>query len=252
MSTRPEGLYLRMTWPFTSTPHTLPSASTRMPCEDFTVPSPQDWSMLPLRSNSITGCGPRLKTQTLSCRSTATPEHSPKFHPAGSWAQSLTTWYGRDGPDFSSAASGQEAARATTTASAHFMWGRLLQAPTNVKSGRRAAGGCDTVRRVTTRKISLHCPVCGSAEVVYSCTPACCFNHVCSDCGATFEPATRATGGTLWGAKPPEPLPDASDPTVGCAKCESTAVYTTDDGRVVCTACGSLLEVEYTEVAPSQ
>src|SRR5216684_2166970 len=48
------------------------------------------------------GCGPRLKTQTLSCRSTATPEDSPKFQPLGSWAQFLTTLWGRGGPDLSS------------------------------------------------------------------------------------------------------------------------------------------------------
>jgi hypothetical protein len=105
---------------------------------------------------------------------------------------------------------------------------------------------------VKTSKIALSCPVCGSAEVFYSCTPNCCFNHVCGDCGATFEPATQATGKVLRGVEPPDPLPDASDPTVACAKCDSTAVFATEDGRLVCVKCGSLLELEYTEVAPSQ
>src|SRR6266700_4283970 len=54
----------------------------------------------------MTGCGPRLNTQTLSLRSTATPEHSPKFQPLGSCAQFLTTLWGREGPDLSSAETG--------------------------------------------------------------------------------------------------------------------------------------------------
>jgi hypothetical protein len=105
---------------------------------------------------------------------------------------------------------------------------------------------------VNTRKLALHCPVCRSSEVFYSCTPNCCFNHVCADCGATFEPATKLTGGALGGIQPPDPLPDATDPTAPCAKCESTAVYVLEDGRLVCGSCGALLELEITEVAPSQ
>lgn len=86
----------------------------------------------------------------------------------------------------------------------------------------------------------------------YSCTPNCCFNHVCSDCGATFEPLTHAVGGQQRGAQPPDPLPDASDPTVACAKCDSITVYALEENRLVCTKCGSLLALEYTEIAPSQ
>jgi DNA-directed RNA polymerase subunit RPC12/RpoP len=103
-----------------------------------------------------------------------------------------------------------------------------------------------------TNPISLACPVCQSPDVFYSCTPNCCFNHVCSDCGATFEPVTKLAGGRQSGAEPPEVLPDAADPTVACAKCDSTAVYLLADGRLVCTGCGSLLELEITEVAPAQ
>jgi len=100
-----------------------------------------------------------------------------------------------------------------------------------------------------TRAPSLPCPNCGSTAVFYSCEPKCCFNHVCAECGTTFEPLTRLAGGTLAGVEPPDPLPDASDPTLGCAKCESIAVYVLDDGRLVCKDCGSLLELEITEVA---
>lgn len=103
---------------------------------------------------------------------------------------------------------------------------------------------------VATTKLSLACPTCGSAEVFYSCTPNCCFNHVCSGCGTTFEPVTVASGGRLSGIVPPDPLPDAADPTVACVLCDSTAVFLTADGRAVCSKCGALLRIELTEIAP--
>ena len=100
-----------------------------------------------------------------------------------------------------------------------------------------------------TRKLALACPVCKSTEVFYSCEPKCCFNHVCAECHSTFEPATRATGGKMTGIEPPDPLPESTEPTVACAKCESTRVYVMEDGRLVCAACGTVLELEITEVA---
>ncbi|HTP33321.1 MAG TPA: hypothetical protein VMJ75_14180 [Candidatus Acidoferrales bacterium] len=101
-----------------------------------------------------------------------------------------------------------------------------------------------------TRKLEIACPQCGSGEVFYSCTPNCCFNHVCGNCGTTFEPATKAAGGSVAGLIPPDPLPDATDPTAECARCHSITVYLTEDGRVVCGRCGAILELELTEVAP--
>jgi DNA-directed RNA polymerase subunit RPC12/RpoP len=103
---------------------------------------------------------------------------------------------------------------------------------------------------VKTRKLQIDCPVCGSGEVFYSCTPNCCFNHVCSHCGTTFEPATTPKGGTVAGIVPPDPLPDSTDPTAECAKCASTSVYMTEDGTLVCGKCGAWLILEITEVAP--
>jgi DNA-directed RNA polymerase subunit RPC12/RpoP len=103
---------------------------------------------------------------------------------------------------------------------------------------------------VQTRKLAIACPTCGSADVFYSCTPNCCFNHVCADCGTTFETLTAAKGGTLSGVVPPQPLPEAADPTAACAVCDSTSVYLTDDGSPVCGKCGSLLKLELTEVSP--
>jgi hypothetical protein len=104
---------------------------------------------------------------------------------------------------------------------------------------------------VRTRKLELACPVCGSAEVFYSCTPGCCFNHVCGACGATFEPATTRKGGVARDVVAPDPLPDATDPTAECAACLSVEVYLAEDGGLVCGKCGTLLELEYTEVAPA-
>jgi len=103
---------------------------------------------------------------------------------------------------------------------------------------------------VKTKKLDIACPQCGSAEVFYSCTPNCCFNHVCSNCGTTFEPVTTAAGGMLAGLVPPDPLPDATDPTAECARCFSIAVWMTEEGTPVCGKCGALLTVELTEVSP--
>ena len=101
-----------------------------------------------------------------------------------------------------------------------------------------------------TRKLEIACPVCASTGVFYSCTPNCCFNHVCENCGTTFEPVTKARGGTVSGVIPPDPLPEAADPTAACARCDSTAVYLGEDGSPVCARCGALLELELTEIAP--
>ena len=101
-----------------------------------------------------------------------------------------------------------------------------------------------------TGRLELSCPLCGAADVAYTCTPDCCFNHLCAGCGATFEPVTRAIGRSSGGLEPPDPLPDASDPTVACARCQSTEVYLTPDRQAVCLRCGALLAVEMTEIHP--
>ncbi len=101
-----------------------------------------------------------------------------------------------------------------------------------------------------TRKLEIACPQCGSKEVFYSCTPGCCFNHVCSDCGTTFEPETSFAGEFLKGVMAPDPLPDSTDPTAECAKCNGTQVYLMEDGGLVCGSCGAKLLMELTEIAP--
>lgn len=132
------------------------------------------------------------------------------------------------------------------------------------EKGRVASGGltagerfknrerrCGRFEIVKTSKLSLACPVCQSLEVFYSCTPNCCFNHVCGECGATFEPVTIFANAKAAGIEAPDPLPEASDPTVACVKCDSTAVYAMPGGGLVCSKCGSVLALEITEVAPS-
>src|SRR5215831_4753437 len=99
--------------------------------------------------------------------------------------------------------------------------------------------------------LSLACPQCGSNEVLYSCSPSCCFNHVCSGCYTTFEPVTKRVGefeselGQL-------PDLDASGPTAACARCGAINLFRLeDDSRlrgVVCGSCRALLAVELTEI----
>jgi hypothetical protein len=98
-----------------------------------------------------------------------------------------------------------------------------------------------------TSKLQIPCPLCGSKDVFYSCEPKCCFNHVCEACKGTFEPLTRATGAKRR-IKPPDELPECTEPTVACCLCESTAVYADQDGALVCEACGAVLELELTEI----
>ena len=70
----------------------------------------------------------------------------------------------------------------------------------------------------------IRCPKCGGAEIVYSCEPKCCFNHVCADCRSTFEINTQKTGRSEPTLAESIPEPDSSDPTTACASCESLRV----------------------------
>ncbi len=102
-----------------------------------------------------------------------------------------------------------------------------------------------------TLPLQIACPRCASPQVVYSCEPKCCFNHVCAVCRCTFQSASEPLGGKLQGLVPPDPEQDSSDPTVACSECKSIAVHTLADGRAVCTRCGSLLRVFCEDVDPA-
>ena len=70
----------------------------------------------------------------------------------------------------------------------------------------------------------VRCPQCGSKDVVYSCEPKCCFNHVCADCRSTFELNTSKTGRFDQQAEISAEEPASDEPTTGCASCGSLKV----------------------------
>lgn len=107
---------------------------------------------------------------------------------------------------------------------------------------------------VTLTTVQARCPSCQSTEVFYSCTPNCCFNHICSECQSSFELSTSPLPGSGPGLDmdaaglPPEP--DACSPTAPCAKCQGIRVYQLSDGEALfCLDCRALLKLGYENVA---
>ena len=100
--------------------------------------------------------------------------------------------------------------------------------------------------------ISISCPQCGSKDVVYSCQPTCCFNHVCNNCYTTFELETTKVGEMQEDfAMPPDP--DPSNATAPCARCGESKVFDivdSQDPRYLCVSCRALLALHFTEVSP--
>jgi hypothetical protein len=97
----------------------------------------------------------------------------------------------------------------------------------------------------------VRCPKCGGREIVYSCEPKCCFNHVCADCRSTFQLNTHKTGGfdresALEFAEPP-----SGEPTTGCAACESLklAVLSSsgEETLLLCGNCRAVLRLAIEE-----
>lgn len=95
-----------------------------------------------------------------------------------------------------------------------------------------------------TLKDLIRCPKCGGAEIVYSCEPKCCFNHVCADCRSTFEINTHKTGQFDRDSQLEFREPGSGDPTTGCANCESLnlAVLRSDSSEtlLVCGKCRAI------------
>ena len=93
----------------------------------------------------------------------------------------------------------------------------------------------------------IRCPHCGGSEIVYSCEPKCCFNHVCAECRSTFEINTQKTGEFDQGAELEFAEPESGDPTTACASCESlniaVVVQAEDETRVVCGKCRAVSRV---------
>jgi len=100
--------------------------------------------------------------------------------------------------------------------------------------------------------ISVSCPQCGSRDVIYSCQPTCCFNHVCNNCYTTFELETTKVGEMQEDFEMP-PDPDPSSPTGPCARCGEAKVFAIvggQDPKYVCVSCKALLALHFTEVSP--
>lgn len=102
-----------------------------------------------------------------------------------------------------------------------------------------------------TLPLRIACPRCASPQVVYSCEPHCCFNHVCAGCKCTFQTATEPAGGRLHDLIAPDPPPDSTAPTAPCSECRSIAVYALADGRLVCVRCGALLTLSLEDLDPA-
>ena len=100
----------------------------------------------------------------------------------------------------------------------------------------------------------VRCPTCGGAEIIYSCEPKCCFNHVCADCRTSFQLVTHKTGrfDPATAIEPHEP--PSGDPTTGCAACESLRLALISAGPpavLICGNCRAVLELAIEEVAPA-
>ena len=92
----------------------------------------------------------------------------------------------------------------------------------------------------------IRCPHCGGSEIVYSCEPKCCFNHVCADCRSTFEINTEKTGRSDGATAAQAEEPQSGDPTTACASCESlkiAVVKNGDEALIVCGKCAAVSRV---------
>ena len=100
----------------------------------------------------------------------------------------------------------------------------------------------------------IRCPKCLGAEVVYSCEPKCCFNHVCADCRSTFEINTQKTGRFDQDSHVEAREPESGDPTTGCAACDSlkVAVLSVSDSEtlLLCGNCRAVLRLAIEEFVP--
>jgi hypothetical protein len=100
----------------------------------------------------------------------------------------------------------------------------------------------------------VRCPACGAADIVYTCEPKCCFNHLCAECRTTFQLLTRKREGERLAVRADVELPESSDPTAACAACESLRVYAISAGEddsvtVACADCGAALDLAYDDVS---
>ncbi len=115
-------------------------------------------------------------------------------------------------------------------------------------------GNGQCLRLMTLTPLDVACPQCGSHDVLYSCKPECCFNHVCNNCYTTFELETTRVGEAKAEIEIP-PDPDPTAPTAPCARCGECKVFAisegeTSRGQFLCVSCKALLTLRLTNVAP--
>ncbi len=105
-----------------------------------------------------------------------------------------------------------------------------------------------------TLKDVIACPKCGGREIIYSCEPKCCFNHVCADCRSTFELNTSKTGRFDHESVISAEEPASGDPTTGCANCESLRVAVLSSSPeatlLVCADCHAISKLAVEEFVP--
>ena len=103
---------------------------------------------------------------------------------------------------------------------------------------------------ITALPLTLKCPGCGSADLVYSCEPECCFNHVCGDCLGSFQLQTRDLGVSCAEFAFERQERDCLAVTVACARCKglNVAMIAAEGGveaKLVCVDCKRLLEIDF-------
>ena len=105
-----------------------------------------------------------------------------------------------------------------------------------------------------TLKELIRCPLCNGTDIVYSCEPKCCFNHVCADCRSTFEINTEKTGQYDQTTALDFREPESGDPTTGCATCESLRVAVLriegDETLLLCGKCRAISRMVIEEFVP--
>ncbi|MGH9431687.1 MAG: hypothetical protein ACRD3T_09105 [Terriglobia bacterium] len=102
----------------------------------------------------------------------------------------------------------------------------------------------------------VQCPQCASPNVVYSCNPTCCFNHVCGDCYATFELSTTIADAPITDSGLIPSPPDATNPTAPCARCGECVVFMIEENtsavpRLVCASCKTILHLQIENIVPA-
>lgn len=104
-----------------------------------------------------------------------------------------------------------------------------------------------------TLKEIIRCPQCGGSDIVYSCEPKCCFNHVCADCRSTFEINTQKTGRFDHETSIVALEPESGEPTTGCAQCDSlklAVLATGEETLLLCSNCRAVLKLAIEEFVP--